>query len=157
MLELVGVADFVSNTTDHQRPLWNYHRPHFCTFFTIDHSEITTEWHRPLFLHSLVPQTTCNWVHLIPSVLWCRWLGGRKDIESVKNWVAWLRIWVTVQICIRPSWCHCHSLSLAPVNPDWFYRPGFTFLVPAHLHSPGGGKMVAVVVVVVDIVADSRC
>jgi len=19
------------------------------------------------------------------------------------------------------SWCHCHSLSLAPVNPDWFY------------------------------------
>jgi len=25
-----------------------------------------------------------------------------------------------VQICIWPSWCHCHSLSLAPVNPDWF-------------------------------------
>jgi len=28
--------------------------------------------------------------------------------------------------------CHCHSLSLAPVNPDWFYLPGFTFLVLAH-------------------------
>jgi len=29
-----------------------------------------------------------------------------------------------VQICIWPSWCHCHSLSLAPVNPDWFYLSG---------------------------------
>jgi len=25
---------------------------------------------------------------------------------------------VEVQICIWPSRCHCHSLSLAPVNPD---------------------------------------
>jgi len=30
-----------------------------------------------------------------------------------------------------------HPLSLAPVNPDWFYLPGFTFLVPAHPGSPG--------------------
>ena len=29
--------------------------------------------------------------------------------------------------CIWPSRCHCHSLSLAPVNPDWFYLPGFYF------------------------------
>jgi len=35
------------------------------------------------------------------------------------------------------SRCHCHSLSLAPVNPDWFYLPGFTFLVPSHPGSPG--------------------
>ena len=45
------------------------------------------------------------------------------------------------------SRCHCHSLSLAPVNPDWFYVPGFTFLVSAHPgspgHSPGGHKTVA--------------
>jgi len=27
--------------------------------------------------------------------------------------------------------------SLAPVNPDWFYLSGFTFLVPAHPGSPG--------------------
>jgi len=32
---------------------------------------------------------------------------------------------------------HCHSLCLAPVNPDWFHLLGFTFLVPAHLGSPG--------------------
>jgi len=23
--------------------------------------------------------------------------------------------------------CHCHLLSLAPVNPDWFYLPGLHF------------------------------
>jgi len=55
------------------------------------------------------------------------------------------------QICIWPNWCHCHSLSLAPVNPDWFYLPGLTFLVPAHPgspgHSPGGRKRVVEAVV----------
>ena len=25
-----------------------------------------------------------------------------------------------VQICIWPSWCHCHSLTHVPVNADWF-------------------------------------
>jgi len=38
------------------------------------------------------------------------------------------------------------------VNSDWFYLPGFTFLVLAHpgspRQSPGGYKMVVVVVVV---------
>jgi len=37
-----------------------------------------------------------------------------------------------------------------PVNPDWFYLPGFTFLVPPHPGSPGQNpeshKMVVVVV-----------
>jgi len=28
------------------------------------------------------------------------------------------------------------TLSLAAVNPDWFYVPGFTFLVSAHPGSP---------------------
>jgi len=45
--------------------------------------------------------------------------------------LASLSVWVKVQICIWPSSCHCHSLSFAPVNPYWFYLPGFTFLVPA--------------------------
>ena len=63
--------------------------------------------------------------------------------------------WGEVQMCIWPSWCHCHLLSLAPENADWFYLAGFTFLVPAH---PGGPRqnsegcktVVVVVVVVVD-------
>jgi len=62
---------------------------------------------------------------LVPSVFWRCWFGGRKGIWPVKKvsgrMLAWLCVWVKVQICIWPSWCHCHSLSLAPVNPDWFY------------------------------------
>jgi len=50
--------------------------------------------------------------------------------------VAWLCVWAKVQICIWPSRWHCHSLSLALVNPDWFFLPGFTFLVLADLGSP---------------------
>ena len=47
--------------------------------------------------------------------------------------LAWLSVWSEVQTCIWPSWCHCHSLSLASVKS----RLVFTFLVPAHLGSPG--------------------
>ena len=63
-----------------------------------------------------------------PSVLWRCWLGGRKGIWPVKTeW--WgdgmLSVWSEVQTCIRPSWCHCHSLSLASVKsrlvlPFWY-------------------------------------
>jgi len=60
-----------------------------------------------------------------------------------------------VQISIWLSWCHCHSLSLAPLNPDWFCLRGCTFLVPAHQGSPrqslGGRKMVVVIVIVIVI------
>ena len=31
--------------------------------------------------------------------------------------LAWLSVWSEVQTCIWPSWCHCHSLSLASVKP----------------------------------------
>ena len=30
--------------------------------------------------------------------------------------LAWLSVWGEVQTCIQPSWCHCHSLSLASVK-----------------------------------------
>ena len=47
-----------------------------------------------------------------------------------------------------------HSLYLAPVSADWFYFPGFTFLVPAHPGSPGQspGDRKTVVVVVVNVI-----
>ena len=43
-----------------------------------------------------------------------------------------LSVWSEVRTCIWPSWCHCHSLSLAPVKyrlvlPFW-YR--LTWVVP---------------------------
>ena len=39
--------------------------------------------------------------------------------------LAWLSVWSEVQTCISPSWCHCHSLYLAPVKsrlvlPFWY-------------------------------------
>ena len=63
------------------------------------------------------------------------WLGGRKGIRSVKTelcGVARLSVWSEVQTCKWPSWCHCHSLSLASVKsrlvlPFW-YR--LTWVVP---------------------------
>ena len=44
----------------------------------------------------------------------------------------WLSVWSKVLTCIWPSWCHCHSLSLASVKsrlllPFW-YR--LTWVVP---------------------------
>ena len=39
--------------------------------------------------------------------------------------LVWLSVWSKVQTCIYPSWCHCHSLSLASVKsrlvlPFWY-------------------------------------
>ena len=40
--------------------------------------------------------------------------------------LAWLFVWSEVHTCIWPSWCHCHSLSLASVKsrlilPFWYW------------------------------------
>ena len=40
--------------------------------------------------------------------------------------LAGLSVWCEVQTCIRPCWCHCHSLSLASVKsrlvlPFWYW------------------------------------
>jgi len=59
-----------------------------------------------------------------------------------------------VVICLGQG-ADLHMVQLMPlpltVNPDWFYLPGFTFLLPADPGSPGlfpgGYKMVVVVVV----------
>ena len=69
-------------------------------------------------------------------VLWRCWLGGRKGIRPAKKMsggvLAWLSVCSKLQTCICPSWCHCHSLSLASVKsrsvlPFW-YR--LTWVVP---------------------------
>ena len=46
--------------------------------------------------------------------------------------LAWLSVWSEMQTCIWPSWCHCHSLSLASVKsrlvlPFWYQ---LTLVVP---------------------------
>ena len=77
-----------------------------------------------------------KWQRFLPSVLWRCWLGGWKGIRPVKNLsggvVAWLSVWSKMQTCTWPSWCHCHSLSLASVKsrlvlPFWYQ---LTWVVP---------------------------
>ena len=85
-------------------------------------------WCRPIFFRtttsmfwSVLFSTTKDY-NVVPSVLWRCCLGGRKGIRPVENWVVgcWhgylLSVWSEVQTCIWPSWCHCHSLSLASVK-----------------------------------------
>jgi len=57
------------------------------------------------------------------------WLGGRKGIRPVKNrvvgyWRGYLS-GARCRLAFWPSWCHCHSLSLAAVKsrlvlPFWY-------------------------------------
>ena len=63
------------------------------------------------------------------------WVAGRASGHKKLSggFLAWLSVWSEVLTCIWPSWCHCHSLSLASVKS----RLVFTFLVPAHPGSPG--------------------
>jgi len=144
---------------------------------------------------------------IVPSVLWCWWVGGRKGIWSVKKlewcgagvviclghthththttvlrlcgicpgkpgWAGTRRnihpllssvichisfVWGMMQICICPSWSHCHSLSLAPWIQIGF---GFTFVAVAHPGSPGKNAeshKTVVVVVVVTFMCISLC
>jgi len=54
------------------------------------------------------------------------WQEGHSACKKQSGGVlAWLYVWSEVQTCIWPSWCHCHSLSLAPVKsrlvlPFWY-------------------------------------
>jgi len=58
-------------------------------------------------------------------------LVGRQEehpaCKKLEQWrvLARLSVWSEMQICIWPSWCHCHSLSLASVKsrlvlPFWY-------------------------------------
>ena len=72
----------------------------------------------------------------MPSVLWHRWLGGRKGIRPVKNWA--VECWRG--ICLE--WgadLHMAQLMPLPLTVSCFSKSqiGFTFLVPAHPGSPG--------------------
>jgi len=46
-------------------------------------------------------------------------VGRKEGLPACKKLsggvLAWLFVWSDVQTCIWPSWCHCHSLSLASV------------------------------------------
>ena len=70
----------------------------------------------------------------VPSVLWVFsaltllvvWQEGHPACKKLSGGVlVWLSVWSKVHTCIWPSWCHCHSLSLASVKsrlvlPFWY-------------------------------------
>ena len=75
----------------------------------------------------------------LPSVLWCRWLGSRKSIRPVKNWV--VGCW-----CDCLEWgadLHMSQLMPLPLTVSCFSKiqSGFTFLVPAQLGVPEKGPL----------------
>ena len=73
---------------------------------------------------------------LVHSVLWRCWLGGRKGIQPVKNWV----VGCCMVICLeRGVDLYMAQLMPLPLTVSCFTKIqiGFTFLVPAHLGSPG--------------------
>jgi len=61
--------------------------------------------------------------HFLPSVLWHCWLGVRKSICPVKDWVI---------ICMWASRCHCHPIVSCFVK----IQIGLTFLVPGYPRYP---------------------
>jgi len=75
-------------------------------------------------------------IFFIPSVLWRCWLGGRKGIRPVKNWV--VRCWHGYLSGARCRLAHAQLIRL-PLTVSCFSKIqiGFTFLVPAHPGSPG--------------------
>jgi len=75
------------------------------------------------------------WIHLCMVFKFCTfsaftmlvgWQEGHPACKKLSGEVlAWLSVWSEVQTCIWPSWCHCHSLSLASVKsrlvlPFWY-------------------------------------
>ena len=120
----------------------------FATFSTrrsvelCDMSILSADWRSSTFLQqSAMPRSdsSCWWI-LTSSLLAFSALTllvvrqeGHPACKTLSGGVlAWLSLWSDVQTCIRPSWCHCHSLSLASVTsrlvlPIWY---GLTRVVP---------------------------
>ena len=73
----------------------------------------------------------------MPSVLWRCWLGGRKGIRPVKDWVVGWGAGVVV--CLERG-ADLHMSQLMPLPLTVFcickIQIVFTFLVPAHPDSP---------------------
>ena len=87
-----------------------------------------------LYTYTIFTHTT--WICKFPSVLWRCWLGSRKGIWPVKNWV--VGCWCSYlsgarcRLAYGPADATATHCLLLQWNPD-----GFTFLVPAHPGSPG--------------------
>jgi len=70
-----------------------------------------------------------DYTYLLPSMLLTLLVGRQEGHPVWKKLsggvLAWLSVWSEEQTCMLPSWCHCHSLSLASVKsrlvlPFWY-------------------------------------
>ena len=97
------------------------------------------QWHHSAWYLHLTPRYLCSTCICLqcfePLTLWVGQQEGNPVCKKLSGGrvLAWLSVYSEVQTCIWPSWCHCHSLSLACSK----IQTGFTFLVPAHPGSPG--------------------
>ena len=70
----------------------------------------------------------CLFAWFVPSVLWHCWLGGRKGIRPVKNWV--VGCWhgylfaARCRLAYGPADATATHCLLLQLNPDWFYLSG---------------------------------
>ena len=82
-------------------------------------------------------RVSLNWDNLLSSHLLSKFAfsaltlsvgqqGGHSAYKKLRVVGCWRgSVWSEVQTCTRSSWCHCHSLSLAPVTsrlvlPFWY-------------------------------------
>ena len=99
-----------------------------CTLHYIHHAIFSTVFSRRTAIggwHWTIP---CLLYRSVPSMLWCCWLGGRKGIQPVKNWVfgCWQGICLErgadlhiAQLMPLPLTISCSSKSRL-VLPQWF-------------------------------------
>ena len=123
-----------------------------CQFTTQDHGDVEDKVvqitrqsdhveHQPTFHHSTFYRCfrifLRNWAVKNSAFSALTLLVGRQEGHPACKklscgLLAWLSVWSEVQTCIWPSWCHCHSLSLASVKsrlvlPFWYQ---LTWVVP---------------------------
>jgi len=84
-----------------------------------DHAASVTIGHVFCYAQQLWP----NNMYGVPG---CRQQEGHPACKKLSGGLlTWLSVWSEVQTCTQPSWCHCHSLSLASqksrlVLPFWY-------------------------------------
>ena len=94
------------------------------------------EWHSKNMWEMSPSEYVLHYKKVVPSVLWRCWLGGRKGIRPVKNWV--VRCWRGYLSGARCRFVYAQLMPL-PLTVSCFSKIqiGFTFLVPAYPGCPG--------------------
>jgi len=116
----------------------------YCVYFYFYRWGMWSTANKHVYLSPSIPESRCAnftkflmhyfvWPNAFSALkLLVGWQEGHPACKKLSGGVlARLFVWSDVQICIWPSWCHCHWLSLASVKSGLV----FPFLVPAHLGS----------------------